>query len=186
MQEHHTGEHMFDVASRVLENLVPDWRSRIVSIAMDGASSMTGQYRGIASRFANAALPGFYQVWSALHQHDLVFQRLYNSSCWDDSFVGNLTSLTGHLCRQFNLIAMMGSKCPKFVDTRWMSMSKVIKWLVTNRVAVYEHLATKTINLAPTDAWWIVTCCFNRIMKVVDIANISSQGKQFQDSSMQR
>ena len=119
-----------------------------------------------------------------MHQLDLVLQRVYNSLC-DDSFVGTLTSLTGHLRRQFNLIATMGSKCPRFVDTRWMSMSKVIKWLVANRVAVNEHLATKTINWAPTDAWWIVTCCLNRVMKVVDIAIVSLQGKQLQ-VSMQR
>ena len=55
MRERHTGEHMYDLASRVLDNLVPDWRSRIVSITTDGASSMTGQYRGVASRFGNAA-----------------------------------------------------------------------------------------------------------------------------------
>ena len=23
----------------------------------------------------------------------------------------------------------------------------------------------------PTDQWWIVTCCLNRVMKIVDVAN---------------
>ena len=170
---------MHDLAAKTLDNLVPDWRSRIISITTDGASSMTGQFRGVASRFGNVALPGFYRIWCALHRLDLVLQRLYTSLC-DDSFVGTLTSLTGHLRRQYNLIATMGSKCPRFVNTRWMSMSKVIKWLVSNRVAVNEHMATKTVNWAPNDAWWIVVCCLNRVMKDVDVAIASLQGKQLQ------
>ena len=185
MRDRHTGEHMYDLASTALDNLAPDWRSRIISVTTDGASSMTGQYRGVASRFAQSALPGFYRVWCALHQLDLVLQRLYNSLC-DDSFVGTVTSMTGHLRRQFNLIAEMGSKCPKFVSTRWMSMSKVIKWFVANRVAVNAHLATKTVNWAPTDAWWIVTCCLNRVMKIVDVTITSLQGKQLQVSAQRQ
>ncbi|KAI2494769.1 hypothetical protein MHU86_19764 [Fragilaria crotonensis] len=185
MRDRHTGEHMYDLASTALDNLAPDWRNRIISVTTDGASSMTGQYRGVASRFGNAALPGFYRVWCALHQLDLVLQRLYNSLC-DDSFVGTVTSMTGHLRRQFNLIAEMGSKCPRFVNTRWMSMSKVIKWFVANRVDIIAHLATKTVNWAPTDAWWIVTCCLNRVMKVVDATIVSLQGKQLQVSAQRQ
>jgi hypothetical protein len=185
MRERHTGEHMFNLTSTVLDNLVPDWRSRIISVTTDGESSMTGQYRGVASRLSNVALPGFYRVWCALHQLDLVLQRLYNALC-DDSFVGTVTSLSGHLRRQFNLIATMGSNCPRFVNTRWMSMSKVIKWLVANRVAVNEHLATKTINWLPTDAWWIVMCSLNRVMKVVDVASVSLQGQQLQVSTQRQ
>jgi hypothetical protein len=61
-----------------------------------------------------------------------------------------------------------------------MLMSKVIKWLISNRVAVNEHMATKTVNWAPNDAWWIVVCCLNRVMKDVDVAIASLQGKQLQ------
>jgi hypothetical protein len=146
---------------------------------------MTGQYCGVASRFGNAALPGFYRVWCALHQLDLVLQRLYNSLC-DDSFVGTVSLMTGHLRRQFNLIAEMGSKCPRFVNTRWMSMSKVIKWFVANRAAINAHLATKTVDWAPTDEWWIVTCCLNRVMKIVDVTIVSLQGQQRQVSAQRQ
>ncbi|KAI2510669.1 hypothetical protein MHU86_3780 [Fragilaria crotonensis] len=49
MRERHTRERMCDLASRVLDNLVPDWRCRMVSITTDGAASMTDQYRGVGS-----------------------------------------------------------------------------------------------------------------------------------------
>ena len=135
MRELHTGENMFNLVSTTLDNLAPDWRSRIISVTTDGASSITRHRQGIASCLQNVALPGFYRVWCAIHQLDLVLQKLYKSLC-DDSFVGTMTSMTGHLRRQFNLIAQMGSKCPRFVETRWMSMTKVLKWLMANRVPV--------------------------------------------------
>jgi hypothetical protein len=185
MRERHTGEHMFELVSTALDNLSPEWRSQIVSVTTDGASSMTGQYRGVASRIANVALPGFYRVWCALHQLDLVLQRLYNSLC-DDSYVGTVTSLTGHLRRQFNLINEMGSKCPRFVSTRWMSMSKVVKWFVAHRLQITTHLATRNVTWMPTDQWWIVTCCLNRVMKIVDVTIVSLQGKQLQVSAQRQ
>ncbi len=82
-----------------LNNLAPDWRNRIISVTTDGASRTTGHYCGDASRFGNAALSGFYRVWCALHQHDLVLPQLYYSLC-DDSFVGTVSLMTGHQQRQ--------------------------------------------------------------------------------------
>ena len=60
MRERHTGEHMFELVFTALDNLAPDWKTQIISVTTDGASSLTGQYRGVASRIANVALPGFY------------------------------------------------------------------------------------------------------------------------------
>ena len=75
-------------------------------------------------------LPGFYLV-GALFSHglNLLLQKLYSSLC-DDSFVRTMTSMTGQLCPQFNLIAQMGSKCPRFVATWWIAMNKALKWLM--------------------------------------------------------
>jgi len=184
MRERHTGENMFNLVSTTLDNLAPDWRNRIISVTTDGASSMTGQRQGIASRLQNVALPGFYRVWCAIHQLDLVLQKLYNSLC-DDSFVGTMTSMTGHLRRQFNLIAQMGSKCPRFVETRWMSMTKVLKWLMANRVPVEQHLQSRNVDWVPSGAWWITSGCLCRVMKLVDVAIVKLQGRQLQ-LAMQR
>jgi hypothetical protein len=67
MQDRHTGELMHDIAAKTLDNLVPDWRSGIISSTTERASSMTVQFRGVASRFGNVALPGFYPICCALH-----------------------------------------------------------------------------------------------------------------------
>ena len=49
MSERHAGEHMFELVSTALDNLAPDWKTQIISVTTDGASSMTVQYRGCLS-----------------------------------------------------------------------------------------------------------------------------------------
>ena len=61
MRERHTGENMFELVSTALDNLAPDWQTQITLVTTDGASSMTGQYHGVACCIANVhVLPSFY------------------------------------------------------------------------------------------------------------------------------
>ena len=40
-----------------------------------------------------------------------------------EGFVSQTHRVTGYLGRHQYLVRTMGSKCPKFVDTRWLSMA---------------------------------------------------------------
>jgi hypothetical protein len=114
----HIGENRFNLMCTTLDNLAPNWRKSNVSVTTDGTSSIIGYCQGMASRLERVALPGFCLVGALFTlQLNLLLQQLYSSPC-DDSFVWTLTSMTGHLCPQFNLIAQMGSKCPRFVETQ--------------------------------------------------------------------
>jgi hypothetical protein len=53
-------------------------------------------------------------------------------------------------------------------------------------VAIIAHPASKTVNWAPTDAWWIVTCCLKRVMKIADVTIVSLQGQQLQVSAQRQ
>ena len=74
----------------------------------------------------------------------------------DDKFVSILTSVTGHLRRQQNLIIEMKSACPTFVETRWISMGNSLKWLKNNRIRLMEHFDAKRPRCTPPLHWWIV------------------------------
>jgi hypothetical protein len=37
----------------------------------------------------------------------------------------------------------MKSTCPTFVETRWISMGKRLKWLKVNRIRLLEHFESK-------------------------------------------
>ena len=72
MRDCHTGENTFNLMYTTLDNLAPDWRKFIISVTIEGFSSLTWQCQGVASRLERVALPGFYRVvWCAIHQLDL-------------------------------------------------------------------------------------------------------------------
>ena len=50
MFEHHSGENMFKLVSKVFDVLCPTWRTKLISMGSDGASAMTGEYSGVVTR----------------------------------------------------------------------------------------------------------------------------------------
>ena len=68
----HSGEQIYLHAKKVLDILCPEWQSIMLSITADGEKKMTGHIQGVATWFEQAALPGFFRIWSGLHQLDPV------------------------------------------------------------------------------------------------------------------
>ena len=95
--------------------------------------------QGVAIRFEQAALPGFFIIWCGLHQLDLVLQQFY-AELMDKSFYGILTDLISYLQQQFNLIAEMKTKAKTVADTRWESMSRVSNWFKVHQVQLLQYL----------------------------------------------
>jgi hypothetical protein len=175
MCESHTGEHMFNLLATLLDSLVLDWRNQLIGVTSDGASSMTGLYRGVFTRLQRVAITGFYRLWRAAHQLDIAVKKTFRSKC-DESFVNILALLSGYLRRQQNLVLEMKSKC-SFVHTRWISMSKVLKWLVANRIRIVAYLEEKQAQCTPPDNWWVTVIVLNRFLPIVDRAFCGLQGK---------
>ena len=138
----HTGEQIYLHAKKILDILCPEWQSIMLSITTDGEKKMTGHIQGVATRFEQAALPGFFRIWCGLHQLDLVLQQFY-TELMDNSFYGILTNLISYLRRQFNLIAEMKTKAKTVADTRWESMSKVSNWFKVHQVQLLQYLEEK-------------------------------------------
>lgn len=85
---------------------------------------MTGCVSGVQTHFEQAAEFPIMRLWCGLHQVGLVAQHEY-CALSDDTFVPTLTGLIVYLCRQQNLQTEMKTTCPKFVNTRWLSMKRV-------------------------------------------------------------
>ncbi|KAH6577372.1 hypothetical protein BASA60_004062 [Batrachochytrium salamandrivorans] len=152
MFERHTGANMSDLIVKFFDALFPDWKSAIVGLSTDGDRSMTGRIRGTVTRIEQMLLPGAVRVWCGLHQLDLVMQAVFEAA-FDETFLGLLTKLIGLLRRQQNLISSMRSECPKFCSVRWLSMGKVLSWLVLHRVKIQQYLLEKNLEWTPPDAW---------------------------------
>ena len=178
MFERHTGEYMFELFQKLFDELDPMWRQKLIGVTSDGARSMTGLERGVVTRIQNAALPqGFYRIWCALHQLDLVVQKSMKIFS-DTPFYSTLTALIAYLRRQQNFIQEIKSKCPKVADTRWLSLGKVCNWLCKYRIQIIGYFDSKNPKppCTPTLEWWVIVATMAKIMSEVDISFVSSQG----------
>lgn len=164
--ERKTAATQFDAASKALDVVDPDWRTKIVSIGTDGERTMTGRISGVQTRFEQAAKFEVRRIWCGLHQLDLAVQKEYNA-LHDDSFVNTFTGLIAYLRRQQNLQTEMKTTCPKFVSTRWLSMKRVTMWLANHRVRVVSYLEEKQPSCAPSLSWWILLLCVDSVATVL-------------------
>ena len=72
MYESHTGYNMFDLTTKILDVLCPNWKDEVIGVTTNGASNMTGYHVGMVSQIQQVAKPGFYYIWCAAHQLDLI------------------------------------------------------------------------------------------------------------------
>lgn len=80
MEDSHAGLLMFELIIQVLEGLLGSWRHvKLICTAADRVRNVTARLRGAFSRFEEECLPGFYLIWCANHQLDLVVQGVMNA-----------------------------------------------------------------------------------------------------------
>lgn len=70
-----------------------------------------------------------------------------------------MIGITGYLRRQQNLVQDMRTKCPRFVDTRWLSVGTFIHWILSNRSKVMQYFNEKNPTCKLTGKWWIMITC---------------------------
>ena len=117
MFERHTWDYMYELFEKLFDISDPSWKAELVGVTIDGAANMTGCHQGVVTRIQNKVLSGgFYCVWCALHQLDIVVQKCVRSY-FNADFHGRLTGLIDYLRRQQNLIQTMKTKCSKIADT---------------------------------------------------------------------
>ena len=104
MFDRHTGEYMYKLFDKLFSILDPSWKTKLIGVTTDGAANMTGRHRGVVTKIQNSALPiGFYHIWCAMHQLDIVVQNSV-TTYFNNDFYSGLTGLIGYLRRQQNLV----------------------------------------------------------------------------------
>ena len=154
IHERHTGLNMYNLIKKFLDALCCGWKDKLIGISTDGASNMTGQYQGVVTYLCNNTPHLVYCVWCGAHQLDLVVQSA-TRHLLHGAFVQFVTNMTGNLRRQKNLIIEMKTKCPRFIDTRWMSMAKVLHWFNANQIQLQQFLDEHQHSWKPPLHWWV-------------------------------
>jgi hypothetical protein len=62
MFERHTGVNMYSLISRFLDVISSTWRQKLLGIASDGATVMTGEFQGVVTRIENEIPHKVYQI----------------------------------------------------------------------------------------------------------------------------
>ena len=178
MFEQHTAENMFILVCRFLDVLCPQWRTQLIGIGSDGASSMTGHLHGVVTRFdKECSNTKFYRVWYGLHQLDLVLKAAY-TELWDNEVVDIMKKFIQHLRQQYGLIAEMQATCPQ-LTTRWLVMGKVCKWLLTHRITLFEYInsSAKPVSTAPPNWWWVVIAGISALTEIINPVFVKLQAQ---------
>ena len=166
---------MFLLIVKFFDALLSNWKGKLIGISSDGASNMTGAFPGVVTRLQQLALPGLYRIWCCAHQMDLVVQKAIAVLC-NKNFVSSVMGITGYLRRQVNLISEMQSKCPRFVNTRWLSMEKFLSWLILNRPCLTCHFDEKRPSCSPTKSFWIMAYVLKGFVQTVNLTLVAIQG----------
>ena len=154
MYESHTRDNMRALTFRLLDSLCTDWKNKLIAVTTDGASNMTGCLVGMVTQLQRFSKPVFYRVWCSAHQLYLIVQDGL-ASMFDEKFVHVIQGITGHLRRQKNLIAEMRATCPRFINTRWLSMGRLLNWIYDKRRDFLAHFEYKNPPCRPAKEWWI-------------------------------
>ena len=97
---------------------------------------------------------------------------------FDETFVHVIQVITGYLRRQKNLIQRMKATCPRFIDSRWLSMGHLLNWLIDKQRDIQVHFGKQNPPYWPPDEWWIEVYELANIVDTKNITFRAFQGKQ--------
>lgn len=115
---------MLIVVQSLLKTLVGEnWNVKLLSVATDGAITMTGSFQSTVTTLDRVSTSGFYRIWCIAHQLDLFMQSLMREIL-SDILYEPMVSFISYLRHQFKLINEMCCKCATVSSTRWHSETK--------------------------------------------------------------
>ncbi|TYZ63138.1 hypothetical protein PybrP1_008221 [[Pythium] brassicae (nom. inval.)] len=166
--ERHSPQYLHDSIARLLTVLHANWPHKLVGVVSTGRACAPAP--ALAALLHAGASGGCYRVRSGAQQVERVVDALFQQ-LFDEAFVNALTAVTGHLRRQDALVAAMhGRACPRFVDTSWRAMGRLVDWFAAHRLEVKSYFDVKKPACAPPGRWWVLMAAVKRFKDIVDNA----------------
>lgn len=146
-----TGESLFDLFELVMDREGLDWKNELVGQSYDGATNMSGEYKGLQARI-NAKNNSAIFVWCHAHRLNLVMANAVSSSLDAVDLFRNLESIYYFLWCSKKRAALfrkfqdkhypnMQKKSMKRVETtRWGSHDAALETVIQKVDAILETL----------------------------------------------
>ena len=165
MLDNNTEDYMYELFENLFDTLDLSWKDKLVGLTTYAAASMTESHIAMVTTIQNkTSSDGFYRIWCALHQLDIVVQK-YVTEYFNDDFYGELTGLIGYLSRQKSLTKTIKLECPKVSVNCWQSLGKGCKWFYEHKYHILEYLNEKNPDRKPATHWWVYVAVLDTIIK---------------------
>ena len=132
------------------------WRSKLLLVATDGATNMTGRSRGVVSILESNIQNKTYSIWCGAHRLDLIIQDEVSKNL-RESIYQQLTTFISFLLCKVNFCTDVGGQCPKVATKRWLSLGRLCKWIIRKRPTIIEIFGDDRHHRAniPEAQWWL-------------------------------
>lgn len=153
-----SGKSLFPTLSKFMIAKSPSWKGRLIGLFTDGAPNMAGLVQGFKTRLTNfVSNSAFYWIWYLAHQPDIIAKNgtLRFADMVQFLFMQMLTTTVVWLRLQAMIIRRLKAKCPYMITVRWISVAKVLKWLIAHRSVLVDILDEKGYAVVPNNVWWL-------------------------------
>ncbi|XP_060855488.1 zinc finger MYM-type protein 1-like [Metopolophium dirhodum] len=159
-----TGESLFDLFELVMDREGLDWKNELVGLSYDGASNMSGEYKGLQARI-NAKNNSAIFVWCHAHRLNLDVANAVSSNLDAVYLFGNLEFIYSFIWCSMKRAALfrefqdkhypnMQKKSMKCVaTTRWGSHDSALETVLQKCDAILETLEETRRNEGSVSSW---------------------------------
>lgn len=167
-----------------LENLLnimdSNWRAKLLGTTTNGGvhtgrnRAMTGSQQGLAARLTSLVTsPGFYLIWSGLHQLELVVKNCVTDFC-EGAFYGELVNILAALRRADTDVFPEGTNIPEITGSYNVTRGfpevfmQALKWLMERYEVIMQYLQTSQLTSVPSPSWWVCVTVAHRLMSEIE------------------
>lgn len=167
-----------------LENLLnildSNWRAKLLGTTTNGGvhtgrnRAMTGSQQGLAARLTSLVTsPGFYLIWSGLHQLELVVKNCVTDFC-EGAFYDELVNVLAALRRADTDGFPEGTHVPEIRGSYNVTRGfpgvfiNALKWLMERHEGIMQYLQTSRLASLPSPSWWTCVTVAHRLMAEIE------------------
>lgn len=165
--ERHVRIDIYATLAKLLTAVYEGYERKLVGIVTLGPPRVTARLADVVAQLHASTSDGCYCIWSGAQHVARVVERVLEQ-LFDEASVRRMSALVGYLRAQRELTAALhGDVCPRFVDTRLVSLTRLIDWFSRHRTDVKSYVDTKQPACAPDASWWVLMAALKRYCDIV-------------------
>lgn len=178
-----TGKILFDLFKDLMETTNLDWNNNLIGQSYDGASNMSGNYKGLQARITNNC-PHALFIWCHAHRLNLVVKQAVSCNIYTVDMFGSLETLYAFVWTSKKRVAIFRDNqlkrnygtqlqaIKRVSTTRWMSHAAALDTVLTFFETIIDTLIAIRDIEGPSDSKTRINReWFNFLLFIIQIFN---------------